>query len=155
MSEIIIREFAPSDLGRVIELMIELQAFENQFAPRAAPTREFATRYIERLLRNLRGNQGVLLVAIADGAVRGFAAGYAEEEPEAEDLFFYIAELVVSERQRGRGIGSLLVKAMEDAARGRGLRRMVIGVLAGNTRVHRLYRRLGYGDYAIMLKKTL
>ena len=97
----------------------------------------------------------MLLVAVLEGASCGFCAGYAEEEPEAREHYFYIAELVVSERHCGRGIGTRLIAEMEDLARSRGLKTTGIGVLAGSERVHRLYHRLGYRDYAIKLRKRL
>jgi ribosomal protein S18 acetylase RimI-like enzyme len=66
-----------------------------------------------------------------------------------------MAELVVSAAYRGQGIGSNLVRSMEDFARARGFRRAGIGVLVGNDRVHALYKRLGFRDYAIELMKEL
>lgn len=97
----------------------------------------------------------MLLVAAQDGAVCGFSAGYVEDDPEAQSRYFYVAELSVTERMRGHGIGSQLIGAMEDAARARGLRTVVIGVLAASERVHELYNRLGDRDHAIRLRKKL
>jgi ribosomal protein S18 acetylase RimI-like enzyme len=71
------------------------------------------------------------------------------------DRFFYIAELVVAASHRGRGIGTRLIAAMEELARAQGLGRIGIGVLSGSDRVHGLYRRLGYRDYAVKLRKPL
>ena len=151
-----IRPFAPPDRARLIELMIELQAFERQFdADYAAADEAFGAWYIDRLLRELEERRGVLLVAVDDDVPCGFAAGFPEEHAEAQSWCFYIAELVVSESRRSRGTGTQLVRAMEEIARARGLAAIVIGVLAGSTRVHRLYQRLGFRDYAIRLKKML
>jgi GNAT superfamily N-acetyltransferase len=152
-----IREYGPADFERLAELMIELQAFERQFATeRRAPDRAFAVWYIERLLRVLAEGNGVLLVAVSvDSVPCGFVAGLPEEEPELQEQYFYIAELLVSERYRGSGLGTRLIAAIEDVARGRGFKRSGIGVLAGSERVHDLYRRLGYRDYAMSLRKWL
>jgi ribosomal protein S18 acetylase RimI-like enzyme len=151
-----IRPFTPSDLGSVVGLTRELQRFELQFAAdHAAPDQAFGEWYVGRLLGVLRENDGVLLVAAQDGAVCGFSAGHVEDDPEAQNRYFYIAELSITERLRGRGIGSRLIAAMEDAARARGLTTVVIGVLAASERVHGLYNRLGYRDHAIRLRKKL
>ena len=151
-----IREFAPANRDALVGLMIELQTFEARFAPGRTPADEaFGVWYIDRLLDLLHERDGVLLVAVLEGASCGFCAGYAEEEPEAREHYFYIAELVVSERHRGRGIGTRLIAEMEDLARSLGLKTTGIGVLAGSERVHRLYHRLGYRDYAIKLRKRL
>ena len=155
-AEIVIREYVAADRESLVALMIELQDFERQFAAdRAVPDREFAAWYIDRLLRVVEDNGGLLLVATKGGPPCGFVAGFPEEEPELRDWYFYVAELVVSESDRSRGIGRRLILAMENAARTRGLKRMGIGVLAGSERVHRLYKKLGYRDYAISLRKEL
>ncbi|MDQ8732025.1 GNAT family N-acetyltransferase [Bradyrhizobium sp. LHD-71] len=153
--EVVIRESVAADRQSLMALMIELQDFERQFADRALPDRAFAAWYIDRLSRVVEENEGSILVATKDGIPCGFVAGFPEEEPELRDWYFYVAELVVSESDRSRGIGRRLLLAMEDAARARGLKRMGIGVLAGSDRVHRLYMTLGYRDYAISLRKEL
>ena len=136
--------------------MRELQQFERQFIPgHAVPDQAFGEWYVDRLLGVLREQDGVLLVATQDGAMCGFGAGYVDDDPEARSQNFYIAELSVTERMRGHGIGSRLIAAMEDAARARGLATVVIGVLAASTRVHAALRRLGYRDHAIRMRKKL
>jgi ribosomal protein S18 acetylase RimI-like enzyme len=153
--EIVIRKSVAADREALMALMIELQDFERQFADRAVADHEFAAWYIDRLLRVIEDNEGLILVATKDGAPCGFVAGFPEEEPELRERHFYVAELVVSESDRGRGIGRQLILAMEDAARAQGLKRIGIGVLAGSDRVHRFYTTLGYRDYAISLRKEL
>jgi len=151
-----IRAFTPSDLEGVVRLTLELQRFETQFvADYAAPDQAFGQWYVGRLLGALREHEGVLLVAMQDDSLCGYGAGLLEEEPEARTHYFYIAELVVSERVRGNGIGAQLIRALEDIARARGLTAIDIGVLSQNSRVHRLYKRLGYRDHAIRLRKKL
>ena len=153
--DIAIRPYVPEDFERVAALMIELQEFERAHALSRARRSRFATWYIARLLRGLDEAGGTLLVATDDGGPCGYAAGHQEEEPEMRDRFFYIAELVVAATHRGRGIGTRLIAAMEDLARAQGLGRVGIGVLSGSDRVYGLYRRLGYRDYAVKLRKPL
>jgi len=139
-----------------VRLVCERQQFERQLvAEHAAPDQAFGEWYVDRLLGVLREQDGVLLVATRDGALCGSSAGHREDDPEARAEYFYIAELAVSEHLRGQGIGSRLVRAMEDAACARGLTTVVIGVLAASTRAHGLYNRLGYRDHAIRLRKKL
>jgi ribosomal protein S18 acetylase RimI-like enzyme len=153
---IAIRPFVPDDFAHVAALTIELQEFERGVTPYRVPAdEEFAAWYVARLLRWLEQAGGTLLVATEGGAPCGYAAGHPEDEPEMRDRFFYVAELVVAASHRGRGIGTRLIAAMEDLARAQGLGRIGIGVLAGSDRVHALYRRLGYRDYAVSLRKQL
>ena len=154
--DVIIREFAPSDAEGVIGLIIELQSYERQFIPDyAVPDRAFGQWYLERLRAELREHQGVLIVAVLEDKLCGFCAGLDDESAEEQSRYFYIAELAVSEAMRGRGVGTRLIAAMEELARERGYRTVVIGVLAQNTRVKGLYHRLGFRDYAVRLRKKL
>ena len=156
MPDLDIRTFAPSDLEGVVRLTLELQDFERQFAAdHAAPGQAFGQWYVNRLLGELREQDGVLLVATQNDTVCGFSAGLVEDDPEARSRYFYIAELAVTESMRGHGIGTRLIRAMEGVARARGLATVVIGVLAASARVHGFYNRLGYRDDAIRLRKKL
>lgn len=156
MPEITIRAFTPDDRAAVIELLLALQRFERAFAPdHAAPTPEFGAWYIDGLLEHVNEHDGTLLVAVHDGAPCGFVAGFDEEDAEARSRYFYIAELSVAEEMRGHAVGTRLIAAIEDLARQRGYKTIVIGVLAQNTRVKGFYNRLGYRDYAVRLRKKL
>lgn len=53
-----------------------------------------------------------------------------------------LRNLAVDERFRGRGIGTRIIAAAEERARGRGLLR--VGVAVDNPGARRLYERLGY-----------
>ena len=56
---------------------------------------------------------------------------------------FYVHFLAVDEGQRGRGVGSALLKFMEERARAGGSARFTIDVAARNTGAARLYGRYG------------
>jgi ribosomal protein S18 acetylase RimI-like enzyme len=151
-----IREHQPADFDSLKTLFLEMQTHEQQFdSDRDEPTDTLAARYISQVLKDIEDRQGIILVAVDGNTICGFAAGYAEEDLANLHPFFLIAELVVSVTYRGHGIGSDLVRSMENAARDRGFKRAGIGVLVGNDRVHALYKRLGFRDYAVELRKEL
>jgi len=151
-----IRDFTPSDRDGVIDLIIALQRFEMQFAPdHAAPDGEFGEWYLEQTLESVRENDGAFLVATHGGTLCGMIAGYDSDDPESRSRYFYIAELSVSEKMRGQGVGSQLIAAIENSARARGHHTTVIGVLVKNTRAHALYDRLGFRDHAVRMRKKL
>ncbi|HMK81769.1 MAG TPA: GNAT family N-acetyltransferase [Xanthobacteraceae bacterium] len=154
--DVAIRDFVASDREEVIALLLELQRYECQLVPDyAAPDRAFGAWYLDRLMEELRQHQGVMIVAIRASALCGFCAGFEEESPEERSRCFYIAELAVAEVARDRGVGTRLIAAIEEIARARGYRTVEVGVLADNQRVHRLYRRLGFRDHAVKLRKRL
>ena len=67
---------------------------------------------------------------------------------DLDDGDFYLSSLAVDEDQRGQGIGSALIDAMEERARAAGSRRFTIALAAKNEGAQRLYRRHGFAVYA-------
>jgi RimJ/RimL family protein N-acetyltransferase len=93
-------------------------------------------------LRSFDGQRGVALAARLDGGLAGLAAlragglaGLAHE-----------VELLVAVRREywGSGIGARLAAAGEAWARGRGLRRLAVRVMAHNRRARALFERRGF-----------
>lgn len=58
------------------------------------------------------------------------------------DLFIY--DIVIDEKQRGRGLGTAAMQAVEKLARERGCAGIGLSVFAHNQGAIRLYERLGY-----------
>jgi len=70
---------------------------------------------------------------------------------------FYIDEIYVEPRWRGRGIGrAAMAHAMVEAQR-RGARRVCLEVVSGNDRAKQLYQRLGFrgGERALMFRSVV
>ncbi|HLS44415.1 MAG TPA: GNAT family N-acetyltransferase [Ornithinicoccus sp.] len=63
-----------------------------------------------------------------------------ESYPEAVE----VNHLQVREEHRGRGVGSAVIAAAEELARGRGRAQVAVGVAHDNDGAARLYERLGY-----------
>jgi len=61
---------------------------------------------------------------------------------------FYLLSLAVDEDQRGQGIGSALIEAMEERGRATGSRRFSLDAAAKNEAGQRLYKRHGFEIYA-------
>ena len=57
-----------------------------------------------------------------------------------------VHDLSVVETHRGQGIGSLLLRAVEEYARSRGCCKVTLEVREENPHAERLYRKLGYGN---------
>jgi hypothetical protein len=65
---------------------------------------------------------------------------FIESVPDGD---FYVRALAVDPACRGTGIGTLLLRSLEDAARAAGSRRLALDVAAKNRRARRLYEHLG------------
>jgi len=136
------------------------QHYEYAFEPNRRLDPPVAEEHLARML-SLLGERGGRIFVAADDADRAVGWGIVVEQEDdiyvvaEERRYAYIAELFVVEPLRGSGAGRALIAACEDWARARGLTVMQIGVLAGNVRAHDIYRRQGYADYGIQLRKYL
>lgn len=81
-------------------------------------------------------------VAVMDGACVGTASLDAQDLPGREDLSPWLANVVVSDTARGRGIGAALVRRVETAAREAGVAELWLYT----RRARPLYLRLGWQD---------
>jgi GNAT superfamily N-acetyltransferase len=155
----IIREATQSDRTALDEQEQLLNLFENPFSGDRELTRAGAVAAMDRLQQRASENGGAVLVAEIDGAVIGHLVLTFERmgpfvREELRD-YAYVADLFVREAHRGRGVGRALIGEAERRATARGMKRILLGVLHGNTGAERSYRRQGFTDYGLELAKPL
>jgi GNAT superfamily N-acetyltransferase len=85
-----------------------------------------------------------LVVAELDGELAGFGVLHAQNLVERDEPGVEVAGLVVGERFRRRGVGELLMQALEDEARARGGNVMVLNTAHRRADAHAFYEALGY-----------
>lgn len=142
MTTITIRPATPEDAAAIHRLNV---AFNDA---RATPA------YIAESIR-LRAQFEQLFVAELAGEVVGTAAlrllpCALDPEPYAE-----LTELYVAEAARRRGVGHALVRAVEEAARVGGARRLILLTAWRNGTAHQFYHALGYQLYCITMQREL
>ena len=102
----------------------------------------------------MEGEATIFIAEDADGAPVGVAtvehSTHFTGAPQAE-----LGELAVIEAVEGQGVGSLLLSAVEDWARDRGLPFMALGTGVTNTRACAFYGRHGYREEDVRLAKAL
>jgi GNAT superfamily N-acetyltransferase len=147
---IAVRRATPDDLDEVIVLGAEYAA-----ADRHRFDAGVARRGFEPLLTGDRF--GVVLVAVdtsAHGRLVGYAAVTWGWSIEVGGLDVVLDELYV--RPRGRGIGSLMLGAVEEMCRSRGVERIFLETERRNSGARRLYARHGWSeDDSIWMSKEL
>jgi ribosomal protein S18 acetylase RimI-like enzyme len=98
----------------------------------------------ERLARIAADPTTLAIVAEAEGEVAGLGALHVQNLVERDDLGCEVAALVVGKRFRRRGIGELLMRALEDEARARGGKSLVLNTAHRRADAHAFYEALGY-----------
>jgi ribosomal protein S18 acetylase RimI-like enzyme len=127
-----LREPIPEDAAAIAALLDEL----------GYPTT--AEQAAERLARIVADPSTVAYVAEVEGEVAGLGALHAQNLVERDECGCEVAALVVGERFRRRGIGELLMRAIEDEARARGARYVVLNTAHRRADAHAFYEALGY-----------
>ena len=98
----------------------------------------------ERLVRIAADPSMLAIVAETDGEVAGLGALHVQNLVERDESGCEVAALVVGERFRRRGIGELLMKAIEEEARARGGKHLVLNTAHRRADAHAFYEALGY-----------
>ncbi len=159
MHSILIREMRPSDREAVIDLIWALNRFEDGLVHNRRIERDAAVECFELNQSRIAEQGGAQHVAVVDERVVGYSCAVIDSAPpyvRPEDRrYVWLADLVVSEDHRKRGIGTSLIQAAEAFARSAGARHMMIGSVAGNRNADQLYASLGYETYVIERLKRL
>lgn len=145
----------------VLEAFVHaLNVFEHAFEPNRRIDPAVGPDYFAALMKIVAENDGRIFVAEgSDGGLAGWAVTIVDEEQnfvrEEQRRYGLIAELFVVESARGAGVGHALVRAAEEDFRARGIKVLMIGVMAGNARARAAYEAWGFTPNFARLRKVL
>jgi ribosomal protein S18 acetylase RimI-like enzyme len=152
MRSLSIRRATEADAVKIADQYAGLH--RDQWASGATPPRaDRDPDWLSEVHQALASADARVFVAEASGAVIGTARVEFAERP-----YFRIAEIrrvYVLPEWRRRGVAGELMRVAEDAARDGGAREVRLSVVAENEDAIGFYRRRGYGDFAIRLRKRL
>ena len=141
-----IRPATPSDRDFVLNLASRLvDGFDAPSHRTKAELIEGDRRALEAWFEDPSKADEAMLIAELDGKAAGCAylvtlVDYFNERPHA-----HLSVLAVEKAAEGKGIGSALLEACEQWARGRGSDRLTLSALVTNARARSLYERKGFG----------
>lgn len=154
-----VRTALPAERDAVIDLIQALIAVEARLTGDRLTERAAAEAYHAVLLRRIAAQEGRLLVAEADGRIVGLMGWIVDEDEVTVRADVrrrgFVTDLVVADGWRGQGIGRMLLAQAERLTREKGLKRLALGVVAGNDPAERLYGRAGFSPAATMLVKVV
>ncbi len=108
-----------------------------------------------RLISGLRAQPGAeILLARHSEEFVGVAVCFLGFSTFSAQPLLNLHDLAVLPAYRGRGIGRLLLAAVEERARQRGCCKVTLEVRDDNAIARALYRRSGYGDFAPSAEST-
>ena len=105
--------------------------------------------YFEKVLNDVKNYKGKIFLYEDDNKIVGLVVGIVNND-EIETYDFKapkrgrITELVISKNVRSKGIGTVLLKYMEDYLKSIGCKDILIGVFAYNDNAVKFYRKNGY-----------
>jgi GNAT superfamily N-acetyltransferase len=106
-------------------------------------------------LEMLAGGDGVVLIAERDGRPVGYAFLHLHEGPDdtwpVDGRWGEVVSLSVIPEERGAGVGSALLDAVDAELDARGVRDLQVAVMAGNADALRLYERRGLRPAELVL----
>jgi ribosomal protein S18 acetylase RimI-like enzyme len=155
-----VRPATPADHDAIIDLILELNRFENAISGDRTTDRASAARRLGDHLAMRRDTpDSAIMVAAQAGRVVGYLIFLPETRPgfvrEEARRVGYVSELCVAVDRRGEGIGGALLAEAERLTRTLGLSHIGLTALVGNDNAAAAYRRHGYRDYAIEMLKPL
>jgi GNAT superfamily N-acetyltransferase len=161
--KIAIREYRGSDRTVLVRLMEELQDYlvsiDDLKRERRVP--EYGESYTERTLQNVAKNNGIIYVAENRGRIVGLVVGIMPEQTKEELLEHVpfkrgvVLELIVDEGYREKGVGTMLMKKIEEYFKKNGCSVSGVDVFFPNKDAYRLYSKLGYRERDIWMTKNL
>lgn len=139
--------------------VVELQDAGREIDPRLLPGEVMADEYLQEMHHRCRRYDGTILLAEQGGVIVGMVMVLAHvpydsvDEPPGDRAI--LAELVVRQGYRRRGIGAALLRAADRYARDEGATEIHIAVLSRNHPARDLYLREGYIPHVDTLAKLL
>lgn len=103
----------------------------------------------------LASPQSNILLAEKDEKVAGLLSYSTRPDLWHATLCCFIEEIAVEEAQRGKGIGTALIRYVKEKMKKAGCAEIVLIVDKENVAAQRLYKRLGIDEEALCLEKHL
>lgn len=155
----LIREYRQEDVPALEECIVELQEFERKIESNRRKGTSVSQKYLEKVLKNCKQQSGNIFVAEENGKVVGFCSVWLEKKPEelisTLKEYAYISDCILLPDFRRKGLGKSLLNAAEKHAIKTGMKTIIVGVLAKNTGAIEVYKKAGFEDYEMLLRKKV
>ncbi len=142
ISQITVREATHTDAADIVRL---IQASDDKGSP-------ITEGYVHEYLDTPKSN---VLLAEQDGNPVGLLSYSIRPDLWHATICCFIEEITVEESERGKGIGTALIKFVMERMKQSNCAELVLTVDRDNIGAQRLYRRLGIDEELLCLEKHL
>lgn len=142
MKDLVIREIKEKDAKKVLTAFQEIARTSKWLltAPEEAPkTVGHELKFVRRQLRSVNSHLALMEMK---GEVVGVVG--AEGGNKRRNSHVAVVGLAIRKKWRGKGIGKEAMKYIVSWAKGAGLKKLRLGVVAQNTVAQKLYRSMGF-----------
>jgi GNAT superfamily N-acetyltransferase len=155
----IIRPADPQDVPMITQLYLEFapELIDRQPAFRQLPDRVGVERRYESRVQD---PERAVMVADVGGSVVGFVDAARARSTDAgryhaPGIDVFVEELTVTSAWQRRGVGTSLMRTVEEWAKDAGARIVTLDTHVSNEGARRLYSALGYREIGVVLAKDL
>lgn len=136
-----------------------MQEFEMTIESNRRNGLEIASDYFDYLSGSTIEKDGQIFVAEVDGYIVGYSCVWIERRPNELisklEEYAFVSDVVVLQQYRRRRIGGALLAATEQFALQRGVRTLLLNVLAKNANARGMYEAMKYNAYEVIYRKTM
>ena len=124
-------------------------------------SKDYRDKYFEYMIEDCKYSQGKVFVALEKCEVLGMIAGMVQKYDDRDELDYscpkkgLICELIVNKNCRSGGVGTKLLKTMENYLKKINCEYSQIDVFAYNENAKKFYYKNGYEDRMITVFKKL
>ena len=140
-----IRKANKNDIGRIIELLHQVDMVHHEIRPDLF--KPYTTKYNEQELEALLDNDSKPIFVYDDGEVLGHAFCQITDVKSHKLLqdakTLYIDDICVDEKARGKHVGKALYEFVRDYAKSIGCYNMTLNVWEGNDPALSFYKNMG------------
>jgi len=157
-ARVVVRPYRlPEDIEGLSSVYLDSERYHTAIddQPPLTPPRELDYARQRFAAMSIGDPERLLLVADADGEVVGHVEARMQRDEPAHFVGVYVDELAVAEAWRGRGVGTLLMAAVEKWARDKGALSIALDHFHTNAGARRLYDRLGFRVRSVVMAKRL
>lgn len=158
-----IKKYSAEDKKILVQLIEELQDYLVLIDPlkRLQRLSLYGENYIEDLLEKIEEKNGAIFISSVKDIPVGFIAGTINIQDQDNLLECIptksgrVLELIVSEKHRGKKIGSLLMQKLEEYFQHQNCDIVRVEVFEPNEPAHGFYKKFGYTDRVIDMVKLV